>query len=522
MKCSNCGVELPSNTKFCSNCGVEIKLHSSFVEPVVKQQENKEGKNALTQEGVTTQNNASNKEESFGDLIKRKGLEFWRKLSPYGKFTTIAIVVFSLLSLVAFFAEKRLASFMAIVSLALIIVALLIKKGIIKTSKEWLHPLVLILAIVLIVPYFSTFNLGTDADFDTNTDTSISDTGNVDGDNIGTETPEDTSSNLKIDYVDAKSFEKALNDGVKVTGKIVQFDVVEYKPDSILGINCWSGEHLNFISEDELNVSKGSIIIGRIKKEPINTLGSWEIHYEVLSISEGTAENDTTNSAEDEKPSNNQSPEITITKSDEDFKGMKSQEAEKIFREMGFTSFTCKAVDTETQAASDTICYIEITEFIFGTSDFEKGDKFDADSTVTFFIYKYKAPVTPAPVFYSTNDYETAKKGSSGVFSYKNKSGQYDIYWIVDFDGGYVYNFTEGNGESVCDKVKIVSGNLNSKITATWHYGGDQWSWFLYFKYQNTPTTLVVRDHYGSTFEFTTTDLSDALAIRKTKTIKEY
>ena len=90
----------------------------------------------------------------------------------------------------------------------------------------------------------------------------------------------------EIDYSDAVSFEKALNDGEKVNGKVVQFDVIEYKPDSALGINCWSGEHLNFISDEELDVKKGDIVIGRVKKEPTKALGSWRISYEVLAINE--------------------------------------------------------------------------------------------------------------------------------------------------------------------------------------------------------------------------------------------
>lgn len=318
-----------------------------------------------------------------------------------------------------------------------------------------------------------------------------------------------------LDYEDAASFEKALNDGVKVNGKIVQFEVLEYKPDSALGINCWAGEHLNFISEEELDVGTGNIIVGQVTKEPTKSLGSWTIHYEVLSIGGEKVE----------KPDDSQSgdtSEITLTMGEDDFKGMNYQEAEKIFREMGFTKFEYRDVDTETESAADTICYIEITEWFIGDSDFVKGDKFDSDSTVTFFSYKYEAPATPSPVFYSTNDYETAKKGNSGVFSYKNKSGSYDVYWIIDFDEGYVYWFTEGNGESTCDKVKIVSGTLNDKITVTWHDGGDQWSWHLHFKYVNSPVTLIVNDHNGFATEFTTTDLDDALAIRGTKTIKEY
>lgn len=204
-----------------------------------------------------------------------------------------------------------------------------------------------------------------------------------------TENPVSETDN-KLDYADAASFEKALNDGVKVNGKIIQFDVVEYKPDSALGINCWSGEHLNFISEEELDVGKGNIIVGRIIEEPTKTLGSWVIHYEVLSIDGEKIEGETTDSTdstESEDPPVSQPAEITLTMGKDDFKGMNYQEAEQIFREMGFTNFEYRTVNTETESAEDTICYIEITEWFIGDSDFVKGDKFDADSTVTFFSY---------------------------------------------------------------------------------------------------------------------------------------
>ena len=91
----------------------------------------------------------------------------------------------------------------------------------------------------------------------------------------------------------------------------------------------------------------------------------------------------------------------------------------------------------------------------------------------------------PSPVFYSTNDYETAKKGNTGVFAYVDSGKLYDIYYIVDFDEGYVYYFTDGNGESFCDRLKIESGDLNSKIIITYHDGGTQWSYKFHFKYAN-------------------------------------
>ena len=96
-------------------------------------------------------------------------------------------------------------------------------------------------------------------------------------------TDTDTDS-MKIDFDNAESFETALNEGEAVKNKIIKFDVAEYKPDSAMGINCWSGEHLNFISDEELDVNKGDIVIGQITDEPSKSFGSWEIHYEVLNI----------------------------------------------------------------------------------------------------------------------------------------------------------------------------------------------------------------------------------------------
>lgn len=336
-----------------------------------------------------------------------------------------------------------------------------------------------------------------------------------------TENPVSETDN-KLDYADAASLEKALNDGVKVNGKIIQFDVVEYKPDSALGINCWSGEHLNFISEEELDVGKGNIIVGRIIEEPTKTLGSWVIHYEVLSIDGEKIAGETTEPTEPEDPPVTQPSEITLTMGEDDFKGMNYQEAEKIFREMGFSNFEYRTVDTESESAEDTICYIEITEWFIGDSDFVKGDKFDADSTITFFSYVYEAPTAPSPVFYSTNDYETAKNGNTGVFSYRDRGSSYDIYWIIDFDEGYVYYFTDGNGESSCDRLKIDSGTLNDKVTITYHDGGDTWSYKLHFKYVDHPETLIMVDQNGFDWEYSTTDLDDALNLRATKNIKDY
>lgn len=409
MKCPKCETELTEDMKFCPSCGEKIERETYTPIDTVTNE-------PIAQKTVTqTVSVPSTQQKTIADRVKDQCIVFWGKLSLYGKIITVSLSVFTILCLIAFLAGKTFSGIISMISIVLVIIALLIKKEIIKTSKMWLHVVALILSAILIIPYFSVFRTNrssSDIDSDTTIGTSVSN---------------------------------------------------------------------NINAENES--SKGNNI---------------------------------------EEPSDTKPFEITITMAEDDFHGMNYKEAEKIFREMGFTSFEYETVDTKTESDNDTICYIEIAELFIGNSDFVKGDTFDITSTVTFFSYKYEAPSTPSPVFYSTNDYETAKKGNTGVFSYKNKSGSYDIYYIIDFDEGYVYWFTEGIDDMTCDKIKIVSGNLNNKATITWHDGGNQWSWYLHFKYENHPETLIVNDQNGFSTEFTTTDLNEALKLRNTKKIKEY
>ena len=126
------------------------------------------------------------------------------------------------------------------------------------------------------------------------------------------------------------------------------------------------------------------------------------------------------------------------------------------------------------------------------------------------------------PVSYSTNDLETAKNGNSGVFSYVSRGSNYYTYWIIDFDESYVYSFTEGNGNEMCDRTVIDSGDLNSVLIITYHDGDDEWSYGLHFRYKNQPSVLIVEDNDYFETEYATADLADALKIRDSKTIKDY
>ena len=125
-------------------------------------------------------------------------------------------------------------------------------------------------------------------------------------------------------------------------------------------------------------------------------------------------------------------------------------------------------------------------------------------------------------VSFSTNDMKTAKKGNSGVFSYKSLGGIYDIYLIIDFDENYVYYFTDGNENGICDRLKIESGNLNSVLIITYHDGGSVWSNGLHFKWRNQPDHLILQDNDGFEYSFYPTSLDKALKIRDERKIVDY
>ena len=123
---------------------------------------------------------------------------------------------------------------------------------------------------------------------------------------------------------------------------------------------------------------------------------------------------------------------------------------------------------------------------------------------------------------YSSNGKDTVRNGNAGQYAYKSRGGSYATYYIVDFDEGYVYSFTDGNGNDVCERIKIESGDLNDVLIITYHDGNDVWSNGLHFKWKDRPDHLVVQDQDGFEYDFYGTDLEDALALQSQKTIHDY
>jgi len=119
---------------------------------------------------------------------------------------------------------------------------------------------------------------------------------------------------------------------------------------------------------------------------------------------------------------------------------------------------------------------------------------------------------------YTTNDEETAKLGNTGVYAYIMKGQEYDIYYIINFDEGYADYFAEGNGDEEYMRCPI-EGDLNSVLIMTYTDGVDVWQEGLHFKYKNQPNHLIVQEQSGAEYDYSTTNLNEALKIRDKKTM---
>ncbi|MBO4868846.1 MAG: hypothetical protein J5585_03960 [Clostridia bacterium] len=122
--------------------------------------------------------------------------------------------------------------------------------------------------------------------------------------------------------------------------------------------------------------------------------------------------------------------------------------------------------------------------------------------------------------YHSSNDRDVAKQGNSGIFAYRNKGTSYYIYYVIDFDNGYVYRFL--SNEETAEKVKIISGDLNSYVLVRYKSGNEVWENALHFKYKNKPETLILQDDDRFDWTFNSYSVIDAVKILNTKKIYDY
>lgn len=82
-----------------------------------------------------------------------------------------------------------------------------------------------------------------------------------------------------VDYDNVIDFEAALNAGEDLTGKVVTFTVDKFAPNSAVGFNLQTGEHLNFVSTKHPGIKEGETVTVKVT-DISSMLGSYIIEYE--------------------------------------------------------------------------------------------------------------------------------------------------------------------------------------------------------------------------------------------------
>lgn len=90
-----------------------------------------------------------------------------------------------------------------------------------------------------------------------------------------------TPKEVKADY-NTKDAESALNNGEDLTGKTVKITVDKLEPKSAFGYDIQTGEHLNFVSNDNPKVKKGDTLVVKVE-EVDSVVGSFIITYTTVS-----------------------------------------------------------------------------------------------------------------------------------------------------------------------------------------------------------------------------------------------
>ena len=305
--------------------------------------------------------------------------------------------------------------------------------------------------------------------------------------------------------------------------------ILDHGEDYVGEMRLRAGTHqLNFIKEGDKSI-KGEEDIEITSNSEVNITISCKTDYIEVRIDNIYRESDV-----DEN-------QIRINFTSSDYFGKDYKDVVSELKAMGFANVTEQPLyDIElgitTEGSAD---YISIN----GSTDYKKGDIFEKDATV---IVPYhlnaeddpnkpketvdtseaaseetanegteggeEAQQTKDTTFNSTNDEETAKLGNSGKFAYINRLKNYDLFYLIDFDEGVVYNFHYEQGYVDGTVYSIDSGDLNNGLYAT--YGDDEFTIVLHFHYVNNPDVLI---EYldGEETKYNAASIDDVLKIKE-------
>lgn len=150
MKCPHCGAELTVDTNFCSYCGEPIKTETPESTEKYKASHNENRFNTKTSNEFPF---------DFPDLNSNQNV-IKHKKNVISVLSIIALVLFGVMGLIALFTGRAIATVIAFIQIALIIVTIVFKKKFSNSRNKGLGTIAFVLSLVLIFPFLSLYNTG--------------------------------------------------------------------------------------------------------------------------------------------------------------------------------------------------------------------------------------------------------------------------------------------------------------------------------------------------------------------------
>ena len=353
MKCPNCEVELPENSKFCAACGVKIENGETH----------SEGATNITTEESSKAVKTSVKEKVPEETIQSTATKLWNSLDLFYKVAAIVTFAISILLIVSICIGKAWPIVFSVLQLGGVVVAVLLHKNIIKLNYDWVK--FVALGIVMLLTVFNIFSYSWGAD-----------NNRTQGDGTSQDVQKCDVS-IRVECVQNLIFSKY---DVKVLVDGDNQGKVEHGGDKDFAMKLIAGEHTITFRSSESSSVKGEVKL----TVDCDTKAAYKISCHSDNVAVETLYVEQLRDLADN--------EAKVTAGASDYAYENYQEVKTAFESAGFTNIKCVAVYDIVWGLTEEESVESVS--IGGNKDFKQGEIFakDAEVVITYHMRQEDDP----------------------------------------------------------------------------------------------------------------------------------
>lgn len=357
MKCPNCEVELPENSKFCAACGVKIENGETH----------SEGATNITTEESSKAVKTSVKEKVPEETIQSTATKLWNSLDLFYKVAAIVTFAISILLIVSICIGKAWPIVFSVLQLGGVVVAVLLHKNIIKLNYDWVK--FVALGIVMLLTVFNIFSYSWGAD-----------NNRTQGDGTSQDVQKYDVS-IRVECVQNLIFSKY---DVKVLVDGDNQGKVEHGGDKDFAMKLIAGEHTITFRSSESSSVKGEVKL----TVDCDTKAAYKISCHSDNVAVETLYVEQLRDLADN--------EAKVTAGASEYAYKNYQEVKTAFESAGFTNIKCVAVYDIVWGLTEEESVESVS--IGGNKDFKQGEIFAKDAEV---VITYHMPEDADPTVIS-------------------------------------------------------------------------------------------------------------------------